>query len=331
MENKRIRYLMTSLACLIFSVSLYAQDDVRKTSKEISKDLSESLVDKPVPQDPADPPKPTNWKKSILTQLAFSQTALANWTAGGNSNATLNGYVDANANYAKNKFIWENRFQLGYGFTYTFSDEEKYPFRKSDDRLQMDSKMGHLISDRLYVSGLFFFKTQLSPGFNYGAEKKDMISNFLAPAYLNIGAGIDYKPFQFLSIYFSPVTGNFVIVAPSDSVMRASFGNKKDEAVRTQLGAQLKLDFKYTYQTLNISSQLTLFSNYLKNPQNIQVSWDLSASIQLIKYLSLSLRTNLIYDDNVKIANAAGEKSPKVQFKEIGGVGFTYTFGPTKK
>jgi len=322
---------MASLACLMLSVSMYAQDDTRKTTREISKNLSESLVDKPVPQDPVQTPKSTNWKKSILTQVAFSQTALANWTAGGNSNSTLNGYVDANANYAKNKFIWENRFQLGYGFTYTFSDEEKYPFRKSDDRIQLDSKMGHLISDRLYVSGLFYFKTQVSPGYNYGAEKKNMISNFLAPAYLNIGAGIDYKPLQCLSVYFSPLTGNFVIVAPNDSVMRASFGNAKDEAVRTQLGAQLKLDFKYTYQTFNISSQLTLFSNYLKNPQNIQVSWDLSASIQLIKYLSLSLRTNLIYDDNVKIANSAGEKAPKIQFKEIGGVGFTYTFGPTKK
>lgn len=331
MKSRCLAYLLASVLCLMLSVPVSAQDDTKKTSKDISRELAESLVDNPVPQDPAPAPKPTYWTKGILTQVSFSQTALVNWTAGGNSNTTLNGYVDANANYAKNKFVWENRVQFGYGFTYTFGDNEKHPFRKSDDRLQLDSKMGHLISDRLYASGLFFFKTQISPGHNYGGDKKDMISNMLAPAYLNIGAGLDYKPFQCLSVYISPLTGSFVIVAPSDSAMRASFGNKKDEAVRTQLGAQLKLDFKYTYQTFNISSQLSLFSNYLKNPQNIQVSWDLSASIQLIKYLTLTLRTNLIYDDNVKIANSAGEKCSKVQFKEIGGVGFTYTFGSYKK
>lgn len=331
MKNSFWGFAAAVLMMLVSPMPASAQDDTKKSAAEITQSLAQSLVDTPAPQEPA-VEKPSNWKKGILTQLSFSQTALSNWTAGGNGNATLNGYADATADYAKDKFVWENRLQFGYGFTYTFSDDEKYPYRKSDDRIQIDSKMGHLVSDRLYVSGLFYFKTQLTPGYNYSSTQKDMISNFLAPAYLNLGAGIDYKPAQFLSLYFSPVTGNFVIVAPNDSVMRASFGNKKDEAVRTQLGAQLKLDFRYAYQSFNINSQLTLFSNYLKNPQNIQVSWDLSASIQIIKYLTLTLRTNLIYDDNVKIANAAGEKSPKIQFKEIGGIGFTYTFGDyTKK
>lgn len=311
----------------LWSLSLSAQtENTAKSSEEIAADLAQALVEVPTEAPETEPVKPKYWRKGILTSLAFSQTTLTNWAAGGDGNVTLNAYIDATADYAKDKWIWDNRLQAGYGFTYSLNQAETYRYKKSDDRLQLDSEVGRQISDRLYLSGLFTFKTQITDGYPYSGENK-RISSFLAPGYLNIGIGIDYKPFKCLSFYVSPLTGNFVIVAPNDSTMRVSYGNSCDQAVRAQMGAQVKMDFKYTVEVFSINSTLNLFSNYLDHPANIQVNWDLNCGVKVWKVLTISLRTSLIYDDNIKIADKDGYKCPRVQFKEIGGIGITYTIG----
>jgi ABC-type transport system substrate-binding protein len=87
-------------------------------------------------------------------------------------------------------------------------------------------------------------------------------------------------------------------------------------------------DFAYAYKTFKIGTNLTLFSDYLNNPENIKVYWDLDASLALNRFFTLTLRTNLIYDDVIKITDPkTGVAAPRVQFKEIVGLGFTYTFG----
>lgn len=324
---KRLRLLIFFLPVLMTALPLSAQVDTKKSSSEIAADVASALVDTKTEEAPApEPPKPTFWKKGILTSLSFSQTSLTNWAAGGDGNVTLNAYIDATADYAKNKWIWDNRFQAGYGFLYSLNQDEKYRYKKSDDRLQIDSEVGRQVSDRLYLSGLFTFKTQWTDGHPYSGDNH-RISSFMAPGYINIGIGIDYKPFKCLSIYASPLTGNFVVVAPNDSSMRVSYGNKFDQAIRAQMGAQVKMDLKYSVQNFNINSTLNLFSNYLDKPQNIQVNWDLNCGLKIWKVLTISLRTSLIYDDNIKIADKDGNKAPRVQFKEIGGIGITYIIG----
>lgn len=87
------------------------------------------------------------------------------------------------------------------------------------------------------------------------------------------------------------------------------------------------MDINYAYKIFKISSSLTLFSNYLNHPENIQVYWDVDASLALTKVLTLTARTNLIYDDNIKIEDEFGVAAPRVQFKEIVSLGLTWTFG----
>jgi len=88
------------------------------------------------------------------------------------------------------------------------------------------------------------------------------------------------------------------------------------------------MDVNYAYKIFKLSSALTLFSNYLQSPENIQVYWDVDASLAITKILTLTLRTNLIWDENIKIADADGNNpKPRVQFKEIVSLGLTWTFG----
>ncbi len=301
-----------------------ALDPAQKVCFDIVSSIDEAAVDTTALV-------PKYWTNGILTQVGLSQVSLTNWAEGGSANVSLNALIDANANYSKDKMIFENRLKISYGFVQSF--EEGTPLReqysKSDDRIQIDSKWGWLLKDKLYLSALLNFRTQLSPTYSYDTSTdphtKTVQSNFMAPGYLSLGIGVNYRPFNFLSFNISPATGNLVVV--TEESLRETYGNNIDQAVRAEFGAQLKMDINYAYKIFKISSSLTLFSNYLYNPQNIQVYWDIDASLALTKVLTLTARTNLIYDDNIQIEDRFGVAAPRVQFKEIVSLGLTWTFG----
>ncbi len=325
--NRLSAFLSVAIIAMIVSASaaFAGEKDVDPT-QQMCVDIV-SAIDKASIDTTAAPEKPKYWTNGILTQIGFSQVSLTNWAEGGDPTISLNGLLDANANYAKDKMIWENRLKISYGFTQTFKTGESWKdnFNKSDDKVQLDSKWGWMLVDKLYFSALFNFRTQLTSTTDRSGEMPVLKSSFMAPGYVSLGIGINYKPWNFLSINVSPLTGNMVVVTHEG--LRETYGNKIDQAVRMELGAQLKFDLKYAYKTLKLGSTLTLFSDYLNNPQNIQVYWDVDASVALAKFLSITLRTSLIYDDNIKIADASGHLAPRVQFKEVLSLGVSFTFG----
>lgn len=281
--------------------------------------------------------KPKYWKTSLLTQLGFSQVSLMDWAAGGYGSVSLSSYFDANANLKKNKTIWENRAQLGYGFIQNMTEDG---FKKSDDRIIVDSKFGYKAADKLYFSAVYNFRTQLAAGYKT-TKNSQRISDFMAPAYTSLGLGIDYTPTKSFSLNFAPLTGKMVMVR--DSTLRKTFGNAIDQYTRWELGAQLKMDAKVAVKDFTANTTLTLFSDYLNNPLNIKVNWDVNITAQLTKFLGVTLRTYFIYDDNIKniekkdsngntVLNEQGKAVmiSGVQFKEISSLSFTYTFGGSK-
>lgn len=276
--------------------------------------------------EPVTPPK--FWFKGLLSELGFSQVSLTNWAAGGSGSIALNGFLNGHINYEKGGMYWENRMQMGYGFIQSYKDG----YRKSNDVLIFDSKWGYKAIDKFYFSAIFNFKSQLTPGFEYPNGKTKLVSKFLSPGYTSLGLGMEYKNNkrgQF-SLNFAPLTASCVIV--TDTLLRVKYGNKKDETVRFQLGAQLKMSFrKDLFKNFKIGTDLSLFSDYLNNPQNMRVFWDFQADMQLNKYFRAGIRTNLIYDDKILIAGKDGKEYPRVQFREIFSLNFAYTLGMFKK
>ena len=169
-------------------------------------------------------------------------------------------------------------------------------------------------------------------------------SGFLAPAYTNLALGIDLKPWKWLSLNLAPLTGGVVIVRNPE--LRGNYGMQlkaewKDVAegvevptdgtqyrsARFEFGAQLKADMAVKVNDgFSYTSQLVLFSNYLDHPENIRVNWDNRFDWKIAKYFSLTLTTNMIYDDKVLIySEKDGLTKQRVQFKESLLFGFTYT------
>ena len=74
-------------------------------------------------------------------------------------------------------------------------------------------------------------------------------------------------------------------------------------------------------------SRLELYSNYLHNPQNIDINWDIQLDYALTGWLTANLYVNMIYDDDIlfgKTADTPG--SPRLQIKEVLGIGFQVNF-----
>ena len=267
------------------------------------------------------------WNKGIATTIGFSQLSLMQWAAGGAGQLTLNTYADLYANLTKGRVIWANELQAGYGFIESFETG----FKKSDDRLIFDSKLGYKAAEKLYLSAVYNFRTQFAPGFS-GDE---LVSDFFAPAYTSLGLGIDYTPVKNVAINFAPLTGKVTMVRPEE--LRTRYGNAADQFARFELGAQLKVDAKLEVENFKVGTSLVLFSDYLNKPLNIKVNWDVNAEAKITKFFSVTLRTNMIYDDNVlvpKLKKGTVDQyydGKGIQFKELFSIGFSYTFGEKKK
>ena len=142
------------------------------------------------------------------------------------------------------------------------------------------------------------------------------MSGFLSPAYTNFGLGLLWTPKPWLSVNFSPLTADLVIVR--NPALRNTYGM----ALREEGDAKWVINDVFNYTT-----QLVLFSDYLHKPLNLRVNWDNKMFWKLTKFFALTLSTNLIYDENVKVKQIAPDtKVAAVQFKEFLEFGFTYTF-----
>ena len=213
-----MKKLILSIAALAAMVPAFAQD-AQKAAAAAAAALTAA------PDVPEEVKKPNYWTESIINNITFSQQSLTNWVAGGYNNYSLFAGIDANANYLKEKVSWKNRLQLDYGFLYS---EDKPLLQKSKDRIYFESLLGYDTAVKhLKYSASLNFKTQFDNNYTYGTPKqfagdepttqdwKDarvLKSGFFAPAYINLGLGLDWTPNKWLSVNFAPLTGGFVIV-----------------------------------------------------------------------------------------------------------------------
>ncbi|MDR1742866.1 MAG: DUF3078 domain-containing protein [Dysgonamonadaceae bacterium] len=262
------------------------------------------------------------WKLSGVTGLNFSQTSLSNWSGGGESALAGNVYLNGSLIYKKNQWAWENTLALDYGLTRS----QSLGVRKNTDKIDFASKLGYVQNPKLYYTALFDFKTQFAEGYNYGATPKKLISNFMAPGYSTFSIGIDYKPNSKFSLYYSPIALRATFVL--DDEFDGMFGVDPGKKSKFQMGSYLKT--VYTVQLMenvNLVSKADFFTAYDKSFGNVDIDWDVLVTMKINKFLTTSLNTTLRYDDDVAYVDDAGvAHGPRVQFREILGLGVAYNF-----
>lgn len=274
------------------------------------------------------------WKNGGIVSINLAQTSLTNWAAGGQNSLAINGLFSGFANYKKGHLAWDNSLDIGYGILNQGTDDR---FIKTDDKFDFLSKYGQQAIEKLYYAALFNFKTQMTEGKDY-ANNDAKISNLLAPAYMLGAIGIDYKPNNYFSAFVAPATGKFTIVNDADLSAAGAFGVEPGENIKSEIGGYIRViysknDFTAEWmKNVALTSKIDLFSNYLKNPQNVDVSWENQIALKVNKYIAVTLNTHLLYDDDIKIPKDTNDdglidsNGPRTQFKEILGVGFSYKF-----
>ena len=265
------------------------------------------------------------WTRTSELSFTFSQVSLTNWAAGGEGSVALNGMGNFALNYKEGKNSWDNKLELGYGLIKP-GDES---MRKSDDKILLESKFGRKATETLDWAALFSFRSQFVEGYDYpDNEEKVLLSNFLAPAYLNFSLGINWKPVEYFSVFLAPFSSpRLTIVNDQFLADQGAFGVEPGKKTRFEFGGLAKFNFKKDiFENVNLASNLELYSNYLENPQNIDILWDVMVFMKINKFLTANITTNLLYDDDIMIKDADGNIGPRVQFKEILGVGLTFKF-----
>lgn len=263
------------------------------------------------------------WKFNGVTSINFSQVSLTNWAAGGENSYAFNGLLNLSANYSKGKNDWSNVLDLGYGI----QKQGDQDYRKTDDHIDFLSKYGRKINKSLFMSALLNFKTQFNEGLKYEKDTSYVISKAFAPAYLQMALGIEYKPNENFYAIISPITGKLTMVLDDTLSAQGAFGVDPGDKTRLELGGSVTIGVKKEImKNVNFTSTLGLFSNYLENPQNIDIDWRVMINMKINDYLSANLNTQLLFDDDIAYVDDKGEHGARVQFKEVFGVGLTYKF-----
>lgn len=281
------------------------------------------------------------WDGKNTMGLDINQIAFVNWSAGGDN--SISGLLkgEFKRNYTKGRLVWNNVLNVRYGVNKQ-SDRE---MRKTDDVLELNSSFGYkksVFSDWYYVSKLNF-KTQLTDGYNY-PDINNPVSKWFAPAYMFIGVGGEYvAPKTGMKYYVSPLTYKATFVNDQNLADQGSFGVQgatydengvllqHGKRYRAEVGMLISTEWKKEIlKNIKLDTKLTLYSDYVDHFGNIDIMWELKIDMKVNDYVKANIGTNLIYDDNIKtkvmVDNVQISEGPKVQFKQVLGVGVTYTF-----
>lgn len=266
-----------------------------------------------------------NWTVKNNLSINFAQSYFSNWSAGGENTVAMVGKYTVNADYVKGNNKWSNWLTLALGYSYIGDNKPM----KTDDKIEFISAYGHNLSEHWYATVVLTFKSQFAKGYDYKVDSTTIISKFLAPATIDIGPGIEYAPNEHFYANFSPVTARWTIVNDQRLADLGSFGldpatvNDQGDTthakkVKTMFGGKLLMGYKRDiFENVNFGTKLELFSDYLNNPQNIDVNWQVAIVLKVNSWLNVNITSELIYDNDVIFKNDAGLPiGPRTQFNE---------------
>jgi hypothetical protein len=266
------------------------------------------------------------WKKKLLFNFNVNQAAFSsNWTGGGTNSLGLNGRFNYTANYLKDKNSWDNQIDFLYGFVNTSGQG----FRKTLDRIFIDTKYGYKIGKKWSVFTSLNFLSQFAPGYRYdkdasGVETSVLISDILAPAYITSAWGLEYKPADFFSLRLAPFAPRVTIVKDGERFIPAvdpakPYGVEPPSDTRWEwLAFQLQADFnKDIAKNLNLKWRYLMYANYeTLELKTIDHRLELMLNAKVNQFITVGLGGILLYDY---------DQDSGAQLSQVFNLGFAYT------
>ena len=265
----------------------------------------------------------TYWKNAFNGSLSLNQASFSqNWTAGGVNSIGLNSLINYKANYLKGRNSWDNEIDLLYGFV----NNDGQGFRKTNDRIYLDTKYGRQIGSKWNVFGSFNVLTQFAPGFKYekdaqGVETASKISDFLAPGFFTTAFGFEYTPQPYFKLRLAPFAPRLTVVRDKELYLNIdnNYGVEIGKTTRWEAAAfQFLADFdKDLNENINLKFRYLIYANYETfNFEQIDHRLDAILSAKIAKYFDVKLSGILVYDY---------DQIDEVQLSQGLSIGFVYT------
>lgn len=224
-------------------------------------------------------------------------------------------------NLVQGDFIWDNKIIADYGVNKNKGDEK---FTKNNDRLEFNSLAGKKAKGYWFYSAFFNLRTQMDRNADGG-------SHFFSPVYFQAGPGMLWKKSDNLNVNISPAAAKMTYVhshfteisgtTAIDAFNTAGgwFGVEANETMRFELGAAVRAYYKTDIMKgISMENILGLYTNYLEDPQNVDVDYTMNLVMSVNKYISANLVFQAIYDDNVQRNG--------FQIRQAFGVGVNFNF-----
>lgn len=214
----------------------------------------------------------TRWKKAFKIGLNLNQSSFSsNWKAGGINSYGFTSFLNYKANYKGDHNSWDNEIDLLYGMV----NSQGLGYRKTLDRIFLDTKYGHALSKKWDLSASANFLSQFATGYKYfkaksGVDSLVTLSDFIAPGFLTTGLGVEYHPASYFKLRVSPLAPRLTIV---NNVTRfittdnpTPYGVSPDRTSRMDwLSFQMLAEFdKDIFKNVNLKWRYILFANYQK-------------------------------------------------------------------
>lgn len=248
----------------------------------------------------------SHWKKKLLFNVNVNQAAFSsNWKSGGVNSIGINSLFNYQANYAKDKVSWDNQIDMLYGFV----NNSGQGYRKTLDRIFLDTKYGYKLNDNWGLFTSLNFLSQFAKGHKYekdanGVEQSILISDFLAPAFVTSAWGLEYHPVDYFNLRLSPFSPRVTIVKDGERFIPAvdpvsPYGVTPPDETRFEwLAFQLAADFnKDIAPNLNLKWRYLMFANYeTLEFKTIDHRLELMLNAKVNKFITVGLGGILLYD-----------------------------------
>lgn len=269
----------------------------------------------------------SNWKKKLVLNLNVNQASFSsNWKAGGINSIGINGLFNYKANYSKNRDSWNNEIDFLYGFVNTSGQG----YRKTVDRIFLDTKYGYKLNDNWGLFAALNFSTQFAKGYQYdkdanGVEQATLISDIVAPAFLTFSLGAEYHPVEYFKVRVSPFAPRLTIVndperfVPTVDPLTPYGVEPPDETRFEWLAFQLLAEFdKDIAPNLNLKWRYLMFANYETfEPKTIDHRLEAMLNAKVNRFITVGLGGILLYDF---------DQDSGVQVSQVFNLGFAYSF-----
>jgi hypothetical protein len=269
----------------------------------------------------------SHWKKKLVFNLNVNQAAFSsNWKGGGVNSIGLNGTFGYQANYSNGRISWDNTFDFLFGFV----NNDGQGYRKTLDRIFLDTKYGYDLNDKWGLYTSLNFLSQFAKGYKYekdvnGVEQGILISDFLAPAFITSSWGVEYHPVDYFNVRMSPFAPRVTIVQDPERFIPSvddstPYGVEPPDETRYEwLAFQLLATFNKDIATnLNLRWRYLMFANYETLAiKTIDHRLELMILAKVSKFITVGFGGILLYDY---------DQDAGAQISQVFNLGFSYSF-----